>query len=598
MDTNKNSSFDGGHYNNPEVMQGFMENKGSVNQEKVNNVEKGQKQTKTVWLSLVIGLILLVVPVGLIVAKKAWFKKPQAYPVNVADKVVCYPQGGIEKKYDSDTLVVENNLNRNVKIWVQWNMCTYDPNNPPKEGYQCNEYVKRNPYIIGPNARMTFSPKTAGSGLENVDLTGKVVQIDANTDPSDPEGDAGGCFRPDGQQWEGGLAFTVKAYPAPTMPPSEGKVVCYPKGGMEKKYDSDTIVIENKKDRMVQVWVQWNKCSYDGKIPPDEGYQCNEYVKRNPYDLGPGQKIELSVRSNGGGLETTDLNCAAVQIDASTVKTEDGGCYLPDEQTPWSGGIGFTIKAYQCQTATLTPTPTPTPKLEACSVNIDGKFVGDKYQVTITGNQEYIKAAAYVCGGYNQRYCDSRGPAFVNSYWLLGKGGYSKDTWVSLSGSKSFEVDYQCGGSIQVDVNYCKQWSNDGSTCVERAQCAAVLDKAPDCPTPTVPLVGTACYQGVIVKLNGQPYNGEVIKPGDKLTFVGKGVTDKSKNIDEVYFTIFKDGAKLKEGKGYDLSFDYQNNRKIYSAFYDFVVPEDGYGDYQVSVSVHEPTEGWFCTSQ
>ena len=578
---------------NPQSTQGFMQGR-ARNKEKGSNVlPERESKNKTVWLSLVVGVIILIVPLGLIFAKKTWFKKPQAYPVNVTDKVVCYPEGGIEKKYDSNKLIVENNLNRNVKIWVQWNLCTYDPNNPPKEGYQCNEYVKRNPYIIGPKSRLTFSPQSGGSGLENMDLTGKVVQIDANTDPTDPNGDAGGCYRPDGQKWSGGLAFTIKAYPAPTMPPTEGKVVCYPKGGMEKKYDSDTIVIENKKDRMVQVWVQWNKCDYTGKIPPDEGYQCNEYVKRNPYNLGPGQKIELSAKSDGSGLENVNLDCSAVQIDASTVKSEDGGCYLPDEKTPWEGGVAFTIKAYRCNQ----PTPTPTPKSTGCQVNLQGNFINGKYRVNISGNEKYIKAAAYVCGGYNGSYCDPRGPSFINSYWLMGKGGYDKKTWVSLAGSKEFEVDYKCDGSIQVDVNYCKKWNTSQDTCIEPAQCASVLAKAPSCPTPTIPPVGTACYQGTIVKINGKSYNGQVIKPGDKLTFIGKGVTDRSKNIDKIYFTVLKGGARVKEGEGYGLSFDFQGNRKIYSAFYDFIVPDDGYGNYQVSVAVHEPTEGWFCTN-
>ncbi|NOY14660.1 MAG: hypothetical protein GXP43_00380 [bacterium] len=563
-----------------------------------NGGTSNKQKTATLWLGLLAGVILIVIPVGIIIAKKVLVKKPTAYPVGVGGKVVCYPDGGISKKYDSGKLVVENNKNENVRIWVQWNKCSYDPNNPPKEGYQCNTYVKRNPYILGPGQKMEFSAQMDGSGLEGEDLTGKVVQIDANTD----EEGAGGCYLPDGQPWQGGLAFAIKAYPAPTAPAAEGKVVCYPKGGMAKKYDSDTLVVENKKNKNVEVWVQWNKCDYNGQTPPAQGYQCNTYVKRNPYILGPGQKMEFSAQMDGSGLENANLNCGAVQIDASTVKSEDGGCYLPDASTLWSGGLGWTIKAYGCQTTT--PTPTPTPTQRACQVRIDGLFKeGGKYEVTLSGTERYVKAAAYVCGGYNNSYCDVRGPSFVNSYWLIGSGGDAKSKWGSLTGSKKFEVDYQCGGSVQVDVNYCKTWSQDGGRCLEPVQCSNRLDKTPDCttptpsPTPTMPPLGTACYQGIIVKVNGQDYTNQVLKPGDKLTFRGQGVTDVGKNINNVYFTVFKGDQKVDEGDGYDLSYDLTGDRKVYSALYDFTIPADGYGDYKVSVAVHEPTDGWSCTT-
>ncbi len=550
-----------------------------------------KSKSSTLWLPIIAGLILIIIPISIILAKKALLKKPTAYPVSQVSGLTCYPNGGMDKKYDSNALVVENKTDHDINVWVQWNMCDYNSDNLPKEGYQCNKYVNRKTNItIKKGEKKEFSAKTAGSGLENADLNGKVIQIDANT-----EGDAGGgCYLPDGKtQWSGGLAFAIKAYPpqTPITPQPTGKVVCYPNGGMDKKYDSNALVVENKTDHDVNVWVQWNQCDYKGSIPPADGYQCNKYVNRKTnITIKKGEKKEFSAKTAGSGLENASLNCSAVQIDANTEGDAGGGCYLPDGKTQWSGGLAFAIKGYKCQAATPTLTPS------TCQVTINGQFKNSgKYEVTLNGNQDNIKAASYVCGGYNHSYCNTRGPNYINSQWLIGAGGAGKAKWGNLSGSKKFDLDYKCNGSIQVDVNYCKKWNGDQSQCLEVGKCASKLDKAPDCPTPTIPLVGTSCHQVTITKINGQTYRNQTIKPKDVLNLVGYGFTDVNKTIDNIYFTVFKGNQIVDEGDGKSLSFTIVSDKKRYTANYQFTVPD--YGNYSVSIAVHGANDSWYCTN-
>lgn len=129
--------------------------------------------------------------------------------------LVCEPSGGMGNKFNSDSLVVRNDRSEPVSIWVQNNECTYT-GTAPAEGYQCNTFVDKKPYIINPGETKTFS-YTANSC--------KVIQIDVNTE------DSSGCYTPDGQQWSGGLAYAINAnndgYPddcqEPTKPPKNPK---------------------------------------------------------------------------------------------------------------------------------------------------------------------------------------------------------------------------------------------------------------------------------------------------------------------------------------------------------------------------------------
>ncbi len=114
-------------------------------------------------------------------------------------------------------------------------------------------------------------------------------------------------------------------------------------------------------------------------------------------------------------------------------------------------------------------------------------------------------------------------------------------------------------------------------------------------PTPTVPLQPTSCHQIVITQVNDQPYQNQILKPQDVITLRGYGYTDTNKTIDQLHFTVFKGSKIIKEGEGNHLNYQIENNKKRYSATYQFTIPS--YGDYSVSLAVHSPEDGWFCTN-
>lgn len=115
--------------------------------------------------------------------------------------LICSPEGGVEKRYDSNKLTVENKKNKDVEIWYQYNYCDYK-GAPLKDGEKCDIYLLRKTLTLKPNEKKTL--------VFNPILQGKIGVMNVNTvNPAD-----GGCFRPDnGQQWIGGQGFAAKANP-------------------------------------------------------------------------------------------------------------------------------------------------------------------------------------------------------------------------------------------------------------------------------------------------------------------------------------------------------------------------------------------------
>ncbi len=149
--------------------------------------------TRTVLLVILL-LLAISIPITLSVFNKPQDVRQRAQEDN--GKLLCQPEGGMGNKFTSNTLVVTNEKATPVTIWVQENECDYE-GQEYTEGSQCNTFKERYNVTIQPGATESFR--------RDVDRC-KVVQIDANS-----EGDAGGCFTPDGEPWSGGLGYTIKA---------------------------------------------------------------------------------------------------------------------------------------------------------------------------------------------------------------------------------------------------------------------------------------------------------------------------------------------------------------------------------------------------
>lgn len=157
-------------------------------------------------------ILLISIPVTLQVVKNQQDVRQRAQE---GGQLVCQPQGGMANKFNSDTLVIKNNKSAPVNIWVQENVCNYEDGLQIGESYHCDTMVERYPNTLQPGEERSYRRDAKSC---------KVVQIDANTDGDDKSG----CYTPDGNPWDGGLAFTIKANsncaeptntPKPTKPP-------------------------------------------------------------------------------------------------------------------------------------------------------------------------------------------------------------------------------------------------------------------------------------------------------------------------------------------------------------------------------------------
>ncbi len=224
-----------------------------------------------------------------------------------------------------------------------------------------------------------------------------------------------------------------------------------------------------------------------------------------------------------------------------------------------------------------------------CFADINGVKVTNKTDRTLTNGQVTWFA----------RWCyNPSSPGFCS-------GGSNDETGITLKPGDSLSLSMtnrkdpskqQCDWQTDISAVFSGGLSCEASSHGRDPNCQTTTPTPS--PTPTIPETGkTACYLVKIDKINGQTYNQQTIKPNDKLTFIGKGYTTTNKNIDKIIFTVFKNGQKVREVEGSQPQFTISNGKKVYTSSYVYTVPEEGFGDYSVSVSVHEPTEGWFCTS-
>lgn len=125
----------------------------------------------------------------------------------------------------------------------------------------------------------------------------------------------------------------------PTSPPTgggSGHLVCYPSGGVDKRYDADTLIIENKVGRDVTIWIQQNYCDTGGRARRDGDPPCATYLGRKTDTIKANEKKSYKMG--------TLLSCKNNSLNINTVNTSDGGCYRNDNNQLWSGGQAFADK--------------------------------------------------------------------------------------------------------------------------------------------------------------------------------------------------------------------------------------------------------------
>jgi len=188
----------------------------------VANLPRQSKLPSTIAL-IFIGLISLGGGAyALFFNKTTTNKAPEVFELAPQGKLTCMPiddNGNITNdKYRYNRMKVINKTGENRQVWVQWNQCSPDEViHNPNGTIECQKYDKREPHIVGSgeeNAR-----------IFNIDVSCESTgQLDIGADDGKSP-----CFNSiDNQDWQGGVAFTIKTNtqlcnqptPTPTIAPT------------------------------------------------------------------------------------------------------------------------------------------------------------------------------------------------------------------------------------------------------------------------------------------------------------------------------------------------------------------------------------------
>lgn len=137
-----------------------------------------------------------------------------------------------------------------------------------------------------------------------------------------------------------------------------GQLLCVPVGGITAKYNSDSIQVTNISNGPVTLKAQQNLCDYTGQGSPlPNGTECKNFVSVQTDTLAQGESKTYRVNVPA---------CKYGQLDIyegsppSFVASPDG-CYTDTNNTYWSGGLAFTLKANTTGYPNNCPVNTPTP---------------------------------------------------------------------------------------------------------------------------------------------------------------------------------------------------------------------------------------------
>lgn len=119
---------------------------------------------------------------------------------------------------------------------------------------------------------------------------------------------------------------------------STGHLICYPEGGITKRYDSDTIIVENRTGKDVKVSIQQNYCKFgtEGRSRTDADPVCSGYLGSKTDTIKANEKKTYKMKSL--------LSCFNNSLTIRRENDEDGGCYRSDNNEPWKEGVAFTDK--------------------------------------------------------------------------------------------------------------------------------------------------------------------------------------------------------------------------------------------------------------
>lgn len=143
--------------------------------------------------------------------------------------------------------------------------------------------------------------------------------------------------------------------PAQGINSGTGRLICYPKGGITERYNSDTLTVENKMDEEVELLLQQNYCDYKGRPQSDGDPDCDKPAGNKTDKIKSGEKKSYRM--------TKMLTCKNNMIAITQVisKQPNQGCYRTDKDEPWKGGLAFAVKYQPAATGTAcSPLPQQT----------------------------------------------------------------------------------------------------------------------------------------------------------------------------------------------------------------------------------------------
>lgn len=151
-------------------------------------------------------------------------------------------------------------------------------------------------------------------------------------------------------------------------PQGAGKLICYPKGGISKRYDSDTLIVENKMNEEVELLLQQNYCDYKGRPQQDGDPDCEEFAGYKTDKIKPNEKKSYQMTK----MLTCKNNMIAVKQVIS--KQPNQGCYRDDKNEPWRGGVAFAVQSKPGTTGTAcSPLPASGENLsDSIAANLEG----------------------------------------------------------------------------------------------------------------------------------------------------------------------------------------------------------------------------------
>lgn len=113
-----------------------------------------------------------------------------------------------------------------------------------------------------------------------------------------------------------------------------GRLIC---ASVAKRFDSDTLTVENKMAEDVNLILQQNYCPYNGHPQKDWDPDCKNKLGTKEVTLKPGQKTAFKM--------TKLLKCKnnALVINQVITAGPNKGCYRDDIDQPWDGGKAFAV---------------------------------------------------------------------------------------------------------------------------------------------------------------------------------------------------------------------------------------------------------------